>query len=71
MFDPKCLELAQHFIADTKCSEPDEYARRLAKDIQEAVEDFIDFNEEALSGKAEPDEDDPYPERIWPEVEMN
>lgn len=39
-FDPKCLELAQHFLRD-------EYAEELAERIQATVEDyFSDLEEE-------------------------
>lgn len=39
-FDPKCLELASHFLADLPTA-TDETREELAREIQGCVEDFI------------------------------
>lgn len=40
LFDPKCLELAAHFLADVKGA-TDADRTELAEALQDAVEDFI------------------------------
>jgi hypothetical protein len=37
-FDPKCLELAQHFLPEDA---DEDTQRRMASEIQGAVEDFL------------------------------
>jgi hypothetical protein len=46
MYDSKCFELAEHFIDDLQALPEDESrVRRLAQAIQDAVEDFLEFEE--------------------------
>lgn len=47
MYDPKCLELARHFLSQYQLSEKDEayLQNALAKELQAAVESFIKFEE--------------------------
>jgi hypothetical protein len=44
-YDPKCYELAEHFLDDTEL--PDKlkprHATRLALILQDAVEDFLEY----------------------------
>ena len=47
MYDPKCLELARHFLGEYQLSEEAEayLVNALAKELQAAVESFIEFEE--------------------------
>lgn len=47
MYDPKCLELAKHFLGQYQLSEKTEayLQNALAKEIQATVESFIKFEE--------------------------
>lgn len=47
-FDPKCLDLARHFLADVKGVTP-EIENDLAQEIQQAIEGFL----EALESEEE------------------
>lgn len=40
-FDPKCLELACHFLADEPTATDDD-RRQLARDLQQTAEDFCE-----------------------------
>lgn len=40
-YDPKCYELAVYFLEDHYDEVPKEIAMKLAKEIQESIEDFI------------------------------
>lgn len=47
-FDPKCWDLARHFLADVKGVTP-EVENELAQEIQQVIEDFL----EALESEEE------------------
>ena len=53
MFDPKCYELAEYFLADNGAA-TEEHKSDLAQAIQDAVEDFNAPHEEYPDPRAYP-----------------
>jgi hypothetical protein len=50
MYDVKCGELAEHFLADHPAPGP-RLTKELAQTIQDAIEDWFAYEESAISKK--------------------
>jgi hypothetical protein len=46
-YDPKCYELAEEFLSDEPELNTEKHRDLLAKDIQQAIEDFISYSPKA------------------------